>query len=217
VISNLVGEGMRRARAGSVMIMDPASLMRLVAAGEQLRVEDVDPRTIRTNPLHPPIHHDERYLSGLKEIRRDGISSTLPVVEVDGGLLLIDGHRRVATAVEVGIKTVRVLILTPEQLRAVWAAYPEANRERMRQLPHLAYLIKLIESRRRTRRPRQSLAGLERLERNPLDDPERPFVRNDRGVFILGEAEPRSSESGSKTRIDPRIRARATTKKAASR
>lgn len=88
-------------RDSELSILDPMT-------GRPLPVVMADPRTLGWNPVHPPPAHDARYLAGLDVMRERGVR--LPIAVRQDGVIL-DGHRRVATALELGLPEVPVVVL----------------------------------------------------------------------------------------------------------
>ncbi len=94
-------------RDSVLSILDPLT-------GEPLPVVMIDPHALTPNPIHPVPARDDRYLAGLEVMRTQGVRLPIAVWDLNGQIL--DGHRRVATAIELGLAEVPVVILTFRQL-----------------------------------------------------------------------------------------------------
>jgi hypothetical protein len=64
----------------------------------------------------------------------------VPLIAFEDGSLF-DGHRRLATAVELGLERVPVCYINVGQLRAIWTNYTHAERAAMLRLPHIGHLL----------------------------------------------------------------------------
>jgi hypothetical protein len=120
--------------AERVVVLDPISR-------QPLPVQMVDPATLTPNPAHPRDGidaRDSRYLAGLEEMRVHGVR--VPLVAFEDGFLF-DGHRRLATALELGLRQVPVCHLNAAQVRAVWATYDHDQRAKMLRLPHIRWMF----------------------------------------------------------------------------
>lgn len=127
------------------MVLDPLT-------HRPLPVQMVDPATLRTNPDHPRGRinaSDERYRAGLAEMRRCGVR--VPLLAFEDGFLF-DGHRRLATALQLGLALVPVCCTNAKQLRAIWATYSHAERGQMLRFPHIRRVLAMSRRRSLARR-----------------------------------------------------------------
>ncbi len=83
--------------------------------GDPMPVQLVDPRTLRPQPAHPPIFDDARYRAGRAVMAERGMRVPL-IVNKHG--TVIDGNRRLATALELGLPLVPVVVVSPAKIAA---------------------------------------------------------------------------------------------------
>lgn len=117
-----------------VMLLDPTTRRPLL-------VRMVDPATLKANPDHPRDRigaHDERYRAGRDEMRSHGLRA--PLVALEDGFL-VDGHRRLATAIELGIERVPVCFVNAAQVRAIVRTYSPEDRVRVLRLRHIQAVL----------------------------------------------------------------------------
>ena len=117
--------------AAHVVLVDPL-------AREPLPVAFVDPLCLVANPLHPPLLDDDRYRAGREEMRTHGV--VVPLTALTDGFLL-DGHRRLAAALELGLAEVPVCYLSGSQARALVATYSRRERREMKRYAHWRLML----------------------------------------------------------------------------
>jgi len=123
--------------AESVLVLDPIT-------HEPFPVQLVDPRRLEVNPYHPPVlinEGGERYRAGREEMRTHGVR--VPLVALTDGFL-IDGHRRLAIALELGLTSVPVCYLSGPQARAMFATYSRRERRALERQPHSRLMLERI-------------------------------------------------------------------------
>lgn len=124
---------------GRVVIVDPLT-------HRPLSVWLVDPRALEVDPGQPrdQIHEgNERYRAGRDEMRTSGVR--VPLVALSDGLL-VDGLRRLMTALELGFTEIPVVFLDGAQARAMVKTYPAAQRAQMLRKPYARRMLERIQA-----------------------------------------------------------------------
>lgn len=100
----------------------------------QLTVQQMDPRTLNPAVFNPPMRTTPGALAGLTKgiIESGQILVPLHVMDQpDKGWdnVIVDGHRRHAVAIEIGLETVPVIVHTSGAPQDLWAQMSQSNRK----------------------------------------------------------------------------------------